>query len=78
METEIELKDLVIDDKQAEQFAYSISNDIMEYLDSRINEFISWFFGVPLDIINNIIQTLDGMEYRTDCGYEYDLCKYEK
>lgn len=46
MKCAINLKDLAIDDKQAEQLAFSIFKDIDEYVNQNEAEFINWLVGI--------------------------------
>ena len=76
MEKEIQLKELIIDDGQVEQFSFSIFKDIKEFIINNEDDYMSWFFGIPVDILNNSISTLNEGIIIIDDKYEYDLCNY--
>ena len=72
MSIDIEFNDFLINEKQAEIFAYNIYRDIEEHIKENFEDFFVW----NLETISiNCIMTLDGIATR-ELNYKYDLCKY--
>ena len=75
MDTDIEIQELMLDDKQTKQFAYAIFNDINDYIKQNEKQFFSWLIGIEVHVLNNIIVTLDE-EMILRNNYNYNLCRF--
>ena len=72
MQVDIDFKDNLISNEQAETFAYNIYRDIAEYLKHNFEDFFEWNLEA---ICMNIVLTLYGMEI-IESNYQYNLCLY--
>lgn len=72
MQVDINFKDNLISNEQAETFAYNIYRDIAEYLKDNFEDFFEWNLET---ICMNIVLTLYGMEIIKN-NYQYNLCLY--
>ena len=72
MQVDMDFKNNLISNEQAETFAYNIYRDIAEYLKDNFKDFFEW----NLEIISiNCIMTFDGIII-IEKNCKYDLCIY--
>lgn len=72
MQVDIDFKNNLISNEQAETFAYNIYRDIAEYLKDNFEDFFEWNLEA---ICMNIVLTSSGMEIIKN-NYQYNLCLY--
>lgn len=75
MDIDIEFKDLLISESQAETFAYNTYRDVSNYLKENRMDFILWSMEVAA---KNCMQTIDGIVYMEwNNEFQYKLCNYK-
>ena len=74
MGIDIEFKDLLISESQAETFAYNTYRDVGRFIKENISDFLMWSMEVAAI---NCMQTLDGIVYMEwNNKFEYKKCNY--
>lgn len=74
MSIDIEFNDFLINEKQAEIFAYNIYRDIEEFVKGSVNDFIKWSLEKAT---KDCVQTLEGIKFiKRNNDYKYKKCYY--
>ena len=74
--TELNLEEIIITEQQTDDMAFTIYQDIFQYIKEHTTEFIKWFIDESIKLANNLIMDSDnGIIDRPN--YNYDICQYK-